>query len=56
MSFFAYDNGVSKGVTCGLNALLKSRDGERFGGGSSAEADFADILGDIPEADEDEFI
>lgn len=56
VSFFAYDNGVSKGVTCGLNALLKSRDGERFGGGSSAEADFADILGDIPEADEDEEI
>ena len=56
VSFFAYDNGVSKGVTCGLNALLKSRDGERFGGGSSAEVDFADILGDIPEADEDEFI
>jgi hypothetical protein len=53
VSFFAYDNGVSKGVTCGLNALLKSRDGERFGGGSSAEADFADILGDIDDLDEE---
>ena len=51
VSFFAYDNGVSKGVTCGLNSVLKSRDGERFGGGGSAATDFADILDDIDDAD-----
>lgn len=54
--FFAYDNGVSKGVTCGLNALLKTKDGERRGGGkSSAQADFADILGYADEGDEEVF-
>lgn len=57
VSFFAYDNGVSKGVTCGLNSLLKSRDGERLGGGSgSAATDFADVIGDISDADDEEFI
>ena len=52
VSFFAYDNGVSKGVTCGLNSVLKSRDGERFGGGGSAATDFADILDDIDDAED----
>ena len=57
VSFFAYDNGVSKGVTCGLNSLLKSRDGERFGnGGGSAAADFADVIDDIEDADDDELL
>lgn len=52
VSFFAYDNGVSKGVTCGLNSVLKSRDGERLGGGGgSAAADFAGILDDIEDED-----
>lgn len=56
VSFFAYDNGVSKGVTCGLNSLLKSRDGERFGNGGSAAADFADVIDDIEDADDDELL
>ena len=44
-------------MTCGLNSLLKSRDGERLGGGSgSAATDFADVIGDIPDADDEEFI
>ena len=52
VSFFAYDNGVSKGVTCGLNGVIKSRDGERLGGGGgSAAADFAGILDDIEDED-----
>lgn len=55
VSFFAYDNGVSKGVTCGLNGVIKSRDGEKLGGGGSAAADFADILADIEDEDEDVF-
>lgn len=53
VSFFAYDNGVSKGVTCGLNSLLKSRDGERFGnGGGSAAADFAGVIDDIDDCED----
>ena len=47
VTFYAYDTGVSKGVTCGLNSLLKSRDGEKLGGSGSAAADFADVLDDI---------
>ena len=57
VSFYKYDTGVSKGITCGLNSVLKSRDGERLGGGSgSAATDFADVIGDIPDADDEEFI
>lgn len=56
VTFFAYDNDVSKGVTCGLNSLCKSRDGERLGEGGSAEADFAEIFDDIDEPFEDDDI
>lgn len=55
VSFYCYDNGVSKGITCGLNSLLKSRDGERFGGGrGNVEADFAGVLDDIEDTFEDD--
>lgn len=54
VTFFAYDNGVSKGVTCGLNSLLKTRDGERLGGATSAAEDFAGLADDVFEdSDED---
>lgn len=57
VSFFAYDNGVSKGVTCGLNSVLKSRDGERLGGGGgNAATDFASVIDDIEDPFEDEEI
>jgi hypothetical protein len=40
---FAYNN-ESKGVSFFLNNIMKARDGERFGGGSSSpDEDFADI-------------
>lgn len=40
---FAYDN-ESKGVGFFLNNIMKARDGERFGGGSSSpDEDFADV-------------
>lgn len=55
VSFYCYDNGVSKGITCGLNSLLKSRDGERLGGGrGNVEADYADVLGDLDDYDDDD--
>ena len=55
VTFYAYDTGVSKGVTCGLNSLLKSRDGEKLGSGSgNAEADFAGVLDDIEDPFEDD--
>lgn len=40
---FAYDN-ESKGVSFFLNNIMKARDDERFGGGSSSpDEDFADV-------------
>lgn len=53
--FYCYDTGVSKGITCGLNSLLKSRDGEKLGGGAgSAETDFAGVIDDIEDPFEDD--
>lgn len=56
VAFYKYDTGVSKGITCGLNSLLKSRDGEKLGSGTgSAEADFAEIIDDIDDPFEDDY-
>jgi hypothetical protein len=55
VSFYKYDTDRSKGITCGLNSLLKSKDGEKLGGGSgSAEADFAGVLDDIEDPFDDD--
>lgn len=55
VSFYKYDTGVSKGITCGLNNLLKSRDGDKLGSGSgSAETDFAGVLDDVDEFEDNE--
>jgi hypothetical protein len=39
--FFAFNTNGNKGIACGLNNLMKVRDGEPLGGRSSAAADFA---------------
>ncbi len=49
--FFPYDSNGSKGVACGLNHIMKTKDGEPLGGRSSAENDFAEIVG--TESDDD---
>lgn len=53
VTFFAYDTPTSKGISCWLNSVLKSRDGERFEGGSreNAEDVYASVMNDIEEAD-----
>ena len=44
---FAWENDVKeRGVSFGLQNLLKTRDGEPFSGKPSAEDDFADVGGD----------
>lgn len=40
--FFAYNKNGNKGIGCGLGNLQKLEDGERLGGRTSAEDDFAD--------------
>lgn len=53
VTFRAYALDVNKGISCQLNNLLKTRDGERFGAGSAtAASDFAGV--DIPDFEEDD--
>lgn len=54
VTFSAFNRDANKGVTCALNCLLKSRDGEKLGGSGSAAADFADVIDDIEDPFEDE--
>lgn len=50
VNFFAYNSDGNKGIGCGLGNIQKVKDGERLGGGSTAEEDF-----DV-EDEEDEFL
>ena len=43
VTFYGYDVSGNKGVACGLNNIMKFKDGERLGGRASAESDFGDI-------------
>ena len=49
INLYAFNSNGNKGIACGLNNLLKIRDGEPLGGKSSAEDDFAT-------EDEDDFL
>lgn len=40
INFYAYNTNGNKGIACGLGNIQKVMDGERLGGGSSAEDDF----------------
>lgn len=42
VNLYPYAN-QSKGVAAGLNNVIKTRDGEKFSGGTSAAEDFADM-------------
>lgn len=47
VTFYGYDTAGKKGVACGLNNVMKYKDGDRLGGRISADADFADVdMGD----------
>lgn len=43
VTFFGFDVNVNKGVSCGLNNIMKFKDDEKLGGRASAESDFAFI-------------
>lgn len=43
VTFYSYDVSGKRGVACGLNNIMKFKDGERLGGRASAESDFGDI-------------
>lgn len=44
ITFYAFNTSGNKGIACGLNHMMKLRDGESLGGRSTAEADFADFI------------
>lgn len=43
VTFFGFALDVNKGISCGLNNVMKFKDDEKLGGRVSAESDFADI-------------
>lgn len=43
VNFYAFDVNGNKGIACGLNNLMKTREGDALAGKASAEQDFADI-------------
>ena len=43
LTFYPYDANGNRGIACGLNNIMKFKDDEKFGGTTSAEADFADL-------------
>lgn len=53
INFYAFNTNGNKGIACGLNNLMKTRDGESLSGRASAEADFADFANNSADADED---
>lgn len=52
ITFYAFNSNGNRGVACGLNNLMKTRDGESLGGRSRAEDDFAGMIND----DDDDFL
>jgi len=43
VTFYPFDANGNKGVSAGLNNVMKTKDGERLGGRISADQDFAEI-------------
>ena len=55
ITFYAFNTSGNKGIACGLNNLMKTRDGEMLGGRASAEDDFADLIDeDFGDDDDDD--
>lgn len=52
ITFYAFNTSGNKGIACGLNNLMKTRDGESLGGRSSAEDDFAGLIS----SDDEDFL
>lgn len=45
ITFYPFDSNGNRGIACGLNHLMKVKDGEALGGRSTAESDFAEVIG-----------
>jgi hypothetical protein len=53
VNFYAYDFKGKKGIACGLQNVMKVKDGEALGGRSNAVDDFADFAGEASGPDEE---
>ncbi len=55
ITFYAFNTSGNKGIACGLNNIMKTREGEMLGGRASAEDDFADLIdSDFGDDDDDD--
>lgn len=55
LNFYPYNFKGKMGIACGLNHLMKTKDGDPLAGRSSAATDFAEIAG-LDEEDEDDLL
>ena len=46
INFYAFNSNGNRGIACGLNHLMKTKDGESLGGRSKVEDDFAGLIDD----------
>lgn len=46
VNFYPFNSNGSKGVACGLNHVMKLKDGDSLSGRSKAEDDFAELIDD----------
>ena len=51
VTFFGYDVSGNRGVACGLNNVMKAKDGERLGGRVSADTEFNGV--ELDDEDDD---
>lgn len=52
VTFFGYDVSGNRGVACGLNNVMKAKDGERLGGRVSADTEFNGV--ELDDEDDDD--
>lgn len=52
INFYGYDAGGKKGISAGLNGIMKLADGERLGGGGVTDEDWGDDFDDVEENDD----
>lgn len=52
VNFYPFNEGGSKGVACGLNNIMKVKDGPRLDGRTSAAQDFKDV--ELPDFDDED--
>jgi hypothetical protein len=51
VNFYGFDVSGNKGIACGLNNIMKTKDGDRLSGKSSATDDFNDV--EVEDNDDD---